>query len=105
MSEPPYQTKSEQPPGWILFGCTLCLLVAIGFFAGCATKSQSPTPMPGMTRHSGNQLLTAFPRADTASRLMPGRPPGSFPSPNEELWIITRSTSDNRKRDGDDVPG
>ena len=105
MSERRYQTKSKQPPEWILFGFTLSLLVAIGFFAGCAAKSQNLTPAIERLGHSGNQLPTAVPSADVASRLMPGRPPGYFPSPNEELWIITRSTRDNRQRDGDGVPG
>lgn len=99
------QTRSRKrgrqpavPVGLFLIGSAL---LTASFFAGCASKPKGATPLPNHTGYVGAQWFLG---ADTAPRLTPSGPPGFVSSANEELWIISRSISDNGSR-SEDAPG
>ena len=76
-------------------------VAAAAILAGCRSSVESPTPIPRAAGVSPRLATLPYP-AD--SPVAPASGPGSLPSPEEELWVIVRSPSDNREA-GEESPG
>ena len=80
-----YKPHSGAPGGIAII---LTALVALSFLPSCARKPLSSTPIPGMRgMATAGAPLARDAFSDAAA------------TPGEELWIITRSISDNGSRD------
>src|SRR5438552_860653 len=67
----------------------LNLLLAAGFYTGCQQGLEKTTPLPGRAFVTGTYSTPG------AERNL--APEGSFPSSEEELWVIARRTEDTPK--------
>src|SRR5437870_13303834 len=109
--------------GWLFLISLLVLLV--GFLVGCVSaekRSVGMTPTPsmrgrlatdgkpgaipyvsGLSSKPGAKGfaygINSTPSLSEAALQAAASSPGSLPAPDEELWVITRSISDNGQRD------
>jgi len=71
-----------------------------------AVKGPSPIPMRSAAMQGAEPNFGRDVATESASRRsLTGLLPGSLPSADEELWVITRSISDNGQRAPEDTPG
>jgi len=93
--------KPAVPVGLFLIGAAL---LTASFFAGCASKPRGATPMRGslgIPARLAPALSGGVPAKDAA---ISRQQIGSHSLPDDELWIISRSISDDGSRN-DDSPG
>src|SRR6266511_1895569 len=93
--------KPAVPVGLFLIGAAI---LTASFFAGCASKPRGATPMPGslgIPARLAPALSGGVPAKDAA---ISRQQIGSHSLPDDELWIISRSISDDGSRN-DDSPG
>lgn len=97
------ERTSQAQSGWLMV--PILVLVAFGVLAGCAKKAKGPTPFPGRAYGVvGSSFSEGYFLPEPSRTAIAAARSISTVSPDEELWVIARSTSAGQP-DDTDTPG